>query len=419
MDSFSQPFSCWLNAPAHHSWLAAEGLRLLDFAKASRLAEGFGNLDAQGRLPADARAETMNTARMTHSFAMAHIQGLPGYADLVDHGIAALAGPLRDAEHRGWFACAGHRDGNTGKAAYLHAFVALAASSAVVAGRPGAQALLEEAMGVIEAYFWSEEEGALRESFNRDWSEEEAYRGANSNMHATEAFLALADVSQDPRWLNRALRIVERVIHHHAAANDFMVVEHFDLAWQPLRDYNQACPADGFRPFGTTPGHGFEWARLLLHLEAARGQAGMLTPGWLLSDAQQLFASNVRHGWNVDGAPGIVYTLDWHNRPVVRQRLHWTHAEASAAASALLKRTGEPQYETWYRCFWEFCEAHFIDRVDGSWHHELGLDNRPSAEIWAGKPDLYHAWQAVLIPRLPLAPSMASALAEGSNSRLM
>jgi mannose/cellobiose epimerase-like protein (N-acyl-D-glucosamine 2-epimerase family) len=419
MDSFSQPFSRWLNAPAHHSWLAAEGLRLLDFAKASRLAEGFGNLDAQGRLPADARAETMNTARMTHSFAMAHIQGLPGYADLVDHGIAALAGPLRDAEHRGWFACAGHRDGNTGKAAYLHAFVALAASSAVVAGRPGAQALLEEAMGVIEAYFWSEEEGALRESFNRDWSEEEAYRGANSNMHATEAFLALADVSQDPRWLNRALRIVERVIHHHAAANDFMVVEHFDLAWQPLRDYNQACPADGFRPFGTTPGHGFEWARLLLHLEAARGQAGMLTPGWLLSDAQQLFASNVRHGWNVDGAPGIVYTLDWHNRPVVRQRLHWTHAEASAAASALLKRTGEPQYETWYRCFWEFCEAHFIDRVDGSWHHELGLDNRPSAEIWAGKPDLYHAWQAVLIPRLPLAPSMASALAEGSNSRLM
>jgi sulfoquinovose isomerase len=419
MDSSSQPFSRWLNAPAHHSWLAAEGLRLLDFAKASRLAEGFGNLDAQGRLPADARAETMNTARMTHSFAMAHIQGLPGYADLVDHGIAALAGPLRDAEHRGWFACAGHRDGNTGKAAYLHAFVALAASSAVVAGRPGAQALLEEAMGVIEAHFWSEEEGALRESFNRDWSEEEAYRGANSNMHATEAFLALADVSQDPRWLNRALRIVERVIHHHAAANDFMVVEHFDLAWQPLRDYNQACPADGFRPFGTTPGHGFEWARLLLHLEAARGQAGMLTPGWLLSDAQQLFASNVRHGWNVDGAPGIVYTLDWHNRPVVRQRLHWTHAEASAAASALLKRTGEPQYETWYRCFWEFCEAHFIDRVDGSWHHELGLDNCPSAEIWAGKPDLYHAWQAVLIPRLPLAPSMASALAEGSNSRLM
>ncbi|MBP5124565.1 AGE family epimerase/isomerase [Pseudomonas protegens] len=414
MDSLPLPLRSWLNAPAHHSWLAAEGQRLLDFAKVSRLAEGFGNLDAQGCLPVGALAETMNTARMTHSFAMAHIQGLPGYAALVDHGIAALMGPLRDAEHGGWFAVAGHADGNSTKAAYLHAFVALAASSAVVARRPGAEALLAEAIRVIDGHFWSEEEGAMGESFNRDWSEQEAYRGANSNMHATEAFLALADVTQDPRWLNRALRIVERVIHQHAAANDFMVIEHFDPSWQPVRDYNQAFPADGFRPFGTTPGHGFEWARLLLHLEASRVQAGMLTPGWLALDAQRLFESNCRNGWDVDGAPGVVYTLDWDNRPVVRQRLHWTHAEASAAASALLRRTGKEQYETWYRCFWEFCEVHFIDRQQGSWHHELGSDNRPAAEIWGGKPDLYHAWQAVLIPRLPLAPSMASALAQVS-----
>ncbi|MBP5094362.1 AGE family epimerase/isomerase [Pseudomonas protegens] len=414
MDSLPLPLRSWLNAPAHHSWLAAEGQRLLDFAKVSRLAEGFGNLDAQGCLPSGAQAETMNTARMTHSFAMAHIQGLPGYAALVDHGIAALGGPLRDAEHGGWFAVAGQADGNSTKAAYLHAFVALAASSAVVAQRPGAERLLEEAIAIIDRHFWSEEEGALRESFNCDWSQPEAYRGANSNMHATEAFLALADVTQDSRWLTRALRIVERVIHTQAAANDFMVIEHFDLAWQPLRDYNRAFPADGFRPFGTTPGHGFEWARLLLHLEASRVKAGMLTPGWLVQDAQKLFESNCRHGWSVDGAPGMVYTLDWDHQPVVRERLHWTHAEASAAASALLKRTGQAQYEAWYRCFWEFCEAHFIDRRHGSWHHELGPDNQPSARIWGGKPDLYHAWQAVLIPRLPLAPSMASALAQVS-----
>jgi len=416
MDTFHPDFSSWLNAPAHQQWLADEGLRLLAFAKASRLPEGFGNLDERGRLPAHAQAETMNTARMTHSFAMAHIQGLPGFAELVDHGIAALRGPLRDALHGGWFAVAEYRDGNTGKNAYLHAFVALAASSAVVAQRPGAQALLDDAIDIIDTYFWSEEEGAMREFFNRDWREEEAYRGANSNMHATEAFLALADVTEDPRWLVRAQRIVERVIHGHAAANGYMVIEHFDRDWQPLREYNHDNPADGFRPYGTTPGHGFEWARLLLHLEAARVQAGMLTPGWLATDAQKLFEQNCRHGWDVDGAPGIVYTLDWDNKAVVRHRLHWTHAEASAAASALLKRTGDAQYETWYRRFWEFCEGHFIDRCDGSWHHELDPQNRPSADIWPGKPDLYHAWQAVLIPRLPLSPSMATALAQWSRS---
>ncbi|WP_350599978.1 AGE family epimerase/isomerase [Pseudomonas sp. 65/3-MNA-CIBAN-0223] len=415
MHTFQPVFSSWLNAPAHQQWLAAEGLRLLAFAKASRLPEGFGNLDEKGRLPANARAETMNTARMTHSFAMAHIQGLPGFAELVDHGVKALSGPMRDAEHGGWFAVADHQDGNTGKAAYLHAFVALAASSAVVAQRPGAHALLADAINIIDTRFWSEEEGALRESFNRDWSEEERYRGANSNMHATETFLALADVTTDKRWLCRAQRIVERVIRDHAAANDYLVVEHFDRDWQPLREYNHDNPADGFRPYGTTPGHGFEWARLLLHLEAARVQAGMLTPGWLVTDAQKLFEHNCRHGWEVDGAPGLVYTLDWDNRPVVRHRLHWTHCEASAAASALLKRTGDSQYEAWYRLFWEFCDRYFIDREAGSWHHELDPQNRASADIWPGKPDLYHAWQAVLIPGLPLAPSLATALGRVSQ----
>ena len=408
-----------MHSPAHQQWLAAEGLRLLAFAKASRLPTGFGNLDQRGHLPPDAQAETMNTARMTHSFALAHIQGLPGFAELVDHGIQALSGPLRDAEHGGWFASPEHRDGNTGKAAYLHAFVALAASSARVARRSGAQALLDDAVEIIDRHFWCEEEGAMRESFNRDWSVEEAYRGANSNMHATEAFLALADVTQDSRWLSRALRIAERLIHGHGAANQYLVIEHFDRQWQPLHAYNQANPADGFRPFGTTPGHGFEWARLLLHLEAARVQAGMLTPGWLLRDAQQLFANNCQHAWQVDGAPGMVYTLDWDRRPVVRQRLHWVHCEASAAASALLQRTGEGQYETWYRRLWEYSEQYLIDLVHGSWHHELDADNRPSAQIWGGKPDLYHAWQTVLIPRLPLAPSMATALAQGSGSRVM
>lgn len=416
MDILPATSGSWQNAPAHHAWLAAEGQRLLEFAKASKVTEGFGNLDYLGCLPANAQADTMNTARMTHSFAMAHIQGIPGFAGLIDHGIAALSGPLRDAEHGGWFAAPFHRDGNTDKAAYLHAFIALAASSAAVAGRPGAQALLADAIKVIDEHFWSEEEGAMGESFNRDWSIEEAYRGANSNMHATEAFLALADVTQDNRWLNRALRIVERIIHGHAADNQYLVVEHFDRHWQPLREYNQDNPADGFRPYGTTPGHGFEWSRLLLHLEAARVQAGMLTPGWLLIDAQKLFESNCLHGWEVDGAPGIVYTLDWDKRPVVRQRLHWTHCEAGAASSALLKRTGEPRYETWYRRFWEFSESRLIDRVNGSWHHELDPQNRPSADIWAGKPDLYHAWQAVLLPRLPLAPSMAMALAQLSGS---
>ncbi len=411
MDNKNNLFSSWLRAPGHHEWLAREGNRLLTFAKASRLPQGFGNLDERGVLPENAHAETMNTARMTHSFAMAHIRGIPGCAALVDHGIASLAGPLRDAEHGGWFSTPLTHQSKTDKQAYLHAFVALAASSAVVAGRPGAQALLSEAIEVIQRRFWSEEEGAMRESFARDWTQEETYRGANSNMHSTEAFLALADVTGDAQWLDRALRIVERVIHGHAAANEYQVIEHFSLSWQPLPEYNHDNRADGFRPYGTTPGHAFEWARLLLHLEASRQRLKLPTPSWLLADARQLFANACRDAWNVDGLPGIVYTLDWQKQPVVRHRLHWVHCEAAAAAAALLQRTDEKQYEDWYRCFWEFNETLFIDHELGSWHHELDPLNQPSADIWGGKPDLYHAYQATLLPVLPLAPSLASALA--------
>jgi sulfoquinovose isomerase len=379
------------------------------FAAVAQL-QRLPQVDEHGRLPADAVAETMNTARMTHSFAMAHISGIPGCAELVDHGVAALAGPLRDAEHGGWFAKPLEHSTDTGKAAYLHAFVALAASSAVVAQRPGAKALLGQAIQVISQHFWSEEEGAMRESFARDWSNEESYRGANSNMHSTEAFLALADVTGDARWLDRALRIVERVIHQHAAANDHQVIEHFDLQWQPVREYNADKPDDGFRPYGTTPGHAFEWARLVLHLEArGREPSWKPRPGWwktLACCSKTLVATD-----------GMSMVRRASSTPWTGKTARWCAIVCTGPTPKRPRRrrpccsvTGEQQYETWYRTFWEFNATLFIDYQNGSWRHELNPQNQPSADIWPGKPDLYHAYQATLLPVLPLAQSLATAL---------
>lgn len=410
------PVGSCLDSPAHAAWLRQEGRRLLDFAKASRLPEGFGSLDAEGRLALGASAQTLNTARMTHCFAIAHMQGEPGCLAYAEHGVAALLGPLRDHEHDGWF---GHPYGHNddAKLAYLHAFVALAASSAAVAGVAGARQLLGDVVRVIEGHFWCEAQGALDESFSRTWQLPEPYRGANSNMHATEAFLALADATGDPLWLQRALRIAERIIHVHATASGYRVIEHFDASWQPLLHYNQAQPADLFRPYGTTPGHALEWARLLLHLEASLRLAGQGAPDWLLECACGLFDSACRQAWSVDGEPGFVYTLDWDNRPVVRQRLHWVHAEACATAAALWRRTAEARYQQWYQCFWAFIDKHFIDRDRGSWHHELDASNNPAGTLWPGKPDLYHAYQALLLPNLPLAPSLATAVSHYVTKR--
>jgi mannose/cellobiose epimerase-like protein (N-acyl-D-glucosamine 2-epimerase family) len=67
---------------------------------------------------------------------------------------------------------------------------------------------------------------------------------------------------------DRALRIVERLIRP-GRQRRVPVTEHFDGTGSAAR-LQPRQPADGFPPYGTTPGHAFEWARLLLHLEAAR-----------------------------------------------------------------------------------------------------------------------------------------------------
>ncbi|WP_439681137.1 AGE family epimerase/isomerase [Embleya sp. MST-111070] len=395
--------------PGQPQWLDAEFERLVTFARGARLAGGgFGRLDDDGVPATDGAVHTWITARMTHVFALAHLRGIPDTAPLLDHGIAALSGLLRDGEHGGWYPCVdpGGRPLTTGKRAYDHAFVVLAAASAATAARPGADVLLAEALEILEHHFWNETEGACVESWDDTWTTCEAYRGANSNMHAVEAFLAAADATGDTVWRTRALRIAERVVHEHARGNDWRLIEHFDTSWRPLYAYNRALPDDPFRPYAATVGHWFEWARLLVCLAACLPDP----PGWLLDDAAALFAAGVREGWHADGRPGFLYTVDWDGKPIVRARMHWVLAEALMAAAALHRATGDPDYDHWHRRWWTHADTHFLDRARGSWHHELDPENRPSATVWAGKPDAYHAAQATLLPRLPAAPSPAEAL---------
>ncbi len=401
----------WLDNPAHARWLEAEGDRLLDFGRASRhAAGGFAWLDVSGQPDLDRPVELWVTCRMTHVYALAHLMGRPGAAALADHGVAALSGRLHDAERGGWYAAVG-ADGPTApeKAAYGHAFVVLAAASATAAGRPGGRALLDDALEVFGTHFWDDEHGMVVEQWDAGFEQLEPYRGVNANMHSVEALLSAADVLDDPALRDRARRIVTRVVHELAAGNSWRIPEHFDESWQPELEYNADEPAHPFRPYGATIGHWLEWSRLTLHLRAALGDA----PSWMLDDARSLFEAAVREGWAVDGADGFVYTVDWAGRPVVRERMHWVPAEATATAAALYAATGDDAYARWYEVWWDHLATYFLDHRLGSWHHELSPQNRPSGVTWSGKPDTYHAFQATLVPRLPLAPTLATALRDG------
>ncbi len=404
--------SALLDDPAHLSALDTECRRVLRFAEASRHPDGgFAELDDEGRPKLDRPVPTWLSARMTHVFALGHLLGIPGHDRLLGHGVTALESLLHDREYDGWFAAV--RPTAPAKEAYQHAFVVLAASSAAVAGAPGGRPLLDSALAVVERRFWSEDDGLMVEEWDREWRTLNPYRGVNANMHTVEAFLAAADATGDPVWRQRALRITERVVHGFARDAGWMLPEHFDASWSPRPDYNRDSPADQFRPYGVTIGHLLEWSRLALDVRAALGDAA---PDWLLPDARALFGTALERGWAVDGADGLVYTVDPAGRPVVRQRMHWVVAEALAAAATLYRVTGDAAYDTAYARTWDYAERYLIDREHGSWQHELDEHNRPAATVWPGKPDAYHVVQAMLVPRLPAAPTLATALA-GDRAR--
>lgn len=406
----------WEPARGEREWLAAETDRLLAFGVASRDPRGgFGWLGVHGAREAERPVELWITCRMTHVYSLAQILGWPGASDLVSHGLAALTGALLDAENGGWFAsidASGPVD--DGKHAYAHAFVILAASSAVAAGHDEARRLLDDALCVHAERFWDAGARMTRENFSADWSVEEQYRGVNAAMHTVEAYLAAHDVVGDSALLDRALAVIERVVHLEARAHAWLIPEHYTPQWAPLLYYNRDDPAHPFRPYGATIGHLFEWSRLTVQAEAALVAAGQPVPDWMLPAARALYDAAVAWGWHVDDAAGFVYTVDWDGAPVVRERMHWVAAEATAAAAVLAKRTSDAAYVGDFNAWWSFVRDFHVDLTGGSWWHELSPDNVPGGTVWLGKPDLYHAVQATLVPRMPVAPSIAWALAAGT-----
>ena len=48
--------------------------------------------------------------------------------------------------------------------------------------------------------------------------------------------------------------------------------------------------------------------------------------------------------------------------------------------------------------FMKYLDECVIDHEKGSWYHQLDSKNHVIATVWPGKPDLYHAFQAMLIP---------------------
>jgi len=401
----------WIALPYHRRWLLAQADALLSFHGRHGInpAGGFFVLDDRGDPIArpDAQIREIHaTTRLVHCFAIARLMGRPGADAFIDHGMDYLWNDHRDAVNGGYFWSVGDdgpKDAN--KQAYGHAFVLLAAASARVVGHPDADRLLADVSEVIRTRFWESEHGAVAEEFDREWRPLSRYRGQNSNMHLTEACMAAFEATDDNIYLDMAESIATLIIREATASNGGRLPEHFDERWAIDRDYSGG---DVFRPYGMTPGHWLEWTRLCLQL----WELGCRKLDWLRDSAKTLFDHATVEGWNEE-AGGFHYTVDWDGRPHLSNRLWWPCAEGIGAAAFLNAIDSAPRYEEWYRRIWDFVARELIDKEHGGWRTEAADPTGRAAPLFEGKPDLYHALQACLIPLLPTSGTVTRGLASG------
>ncbi len=356
--------------------------------------------------------EAYVTCRMAHVYSIASLMGYEGSEALVDAAVKGLRGELRDKEHDGWYE--GLTPGGShlsGKQCYAHAFVILAGTSAYLAGRPEAEELLQEALEVYDRYYWNEEEGLSCDNWNTEFTVMDDYRGLNANMHSVEAFLAVADAAGKEEYRVRAGRIIDHVLGW-AKDNHWRIPEHYTKDWEPDLEKNREKPDDPFKPYGATPGHGLEWARLITQwaLSTYKEDKESMLP--YIKASEELFRRAVEDAWNADGAPGICYTTGWDGKPIVHERMHWTLAEGINTAAVLYHVTKKQEYADAYAAFMQYLDEKVLDHVNGSWFHQMDQNNQVTGTVWPGKPDIYHALQATLIPYYAPEASIALAVKE-------
>lgn len=405
----------WLDDPTHRAWLMADANRQLGFFRASlNPAGGFHTPGYDGAPLPRTVQELHTTTRLVHAYVLGQLAGVSGCCDMIDQGMRYLWQRHRDDRYGGYlWALDGDAIHDDRKLAYGHVFVLLAGASAKLVGHPDADRLIDDVSTVLDERFWEDGPGLLADEWNRDWTPFSSYRGMNANMHGVEALLGAYEATGEPVYLNRAGRILDFFLVRYAPAHKWRLAEHYHADWTPDSAY---ASNPMFRPAGTTPGHSFELARLLLQYWDLQGRTDSAAVG----TARALTQTALADAWDQARGGGLFYTLNFDGTPAIRDRYWWPVTEAIGALASLLKVAVEQNDgdEVWYRRLWTFAAAHFVDHSRGGWFPEIDAENKPQFTQFAGKPDIYHALQASLFPLTPRLSRMAGDLPDITQTAL-
>lgn len=59
----------------------------------------------------------------------------------------------------------------------------------------------------MEEHFWEPQHKVYKDEISEDWSVVSPYRGQNCNMHACEAMILAYEVTNDKKYLTRAMEV--------------------------------------------------------------------------------------------------------------------------------------------------------------------------------------------------------------------
>lgn len=365
-----------LDDPHNPDSLVQYTTRILNFYHPECLDEDYGGYIAQfdeetGDIYDRKSKHLVSQCRFVVNYSVvALINGREESASAAEHGLDFLLGPQRDREHGGFhWLVRGTDPVDSKRVCYGHAFALLAFARVAELDSTRAENSLYELYDFIDERFWEPDQGLCKSTYNADWSETEAYRGQNANMHMCEALIAAYEATGDVQFRDRALTIAEALTVTLAEATDGLIWEHYTPDWEPDFEYNRDEPTHTFRPWGYQPGHQIEWAKLLAVLSRH------LDEGWLVPRAEELFEAAIEYGWDDDG--GFYYSFDLDGDPVVTDKYSWEVAEAIGAAAVLYDQTGNDYYLNWYDRFWTYAKSSLVNPMYGNWYTKVTEDNEP------------------------------------------
>ena len=320
------------------------------------------------------------------------------------HGCDYLRGPMRDAEHGGWYweVGADSKLPDTTRGTEKHAYgIAFGIYASATAHR-----VMEDQSGLTDArdaFFWleryahDERNGGYFEALTREGmplleapqgqttdaiGTRYGLRSMNAHVHLMEAFTALYDIWPDPALRTR-LEEVFRIVR------DRMVTPggYLDLYFQP--DWT---PVPGRGSFG----HDVETAFLLAEAACGLGEPAD-EQTWAVG--RRLVDHALRSGWDERNG-GFFHAGEPEGKVTNARKIWWTQAEGLNALLLMDRQFAREdlRYRNAFFQQWRFIVNCQVDTRNKGWHTEVSAEGVPrlgqnKSHRWK---DPYHQTKALM-----------------------